>query len=38
VVRGFFAELVQRIGVDEIEERLITAIEAELERSIGSAG
>ena len=28
VVRGFFAELVQRIGVDEIEERLITAIEA----------
>ncbi len=31
VVRGFFAELVHQIGVAEVEERLITAIEGELE-------
>jgi Fe-S cluster assembly protein SufD len=30
VVRGFFAELVHRIGVPEVEERLISAIDAEL--------
>ena len=34
VVRGFFAELVHEIGVPEIEERLIAAIEAELEKSM----
>lgn len=34
VVRGFFAELIQKIGVPEVEERLIGAIEAELERSM----
>lgn len=34
VVRGFFAELVHRIGVTEVEERLISAIEGELERSM----
>ncbi len=34
VVRGFFAELIQKIGVPAIEERLIGAIEAELERSM----
>src|SRR5690606_8290564 len=34
VVRGFFAELIQEIGVPEIEERLIAAIEAELEASM----
>ncbi|NCT89906.1 Fe-S cluster assembly protein SufD [Cellulomonas sp. APG4] len=34
VVRGFFAELVQQIGVPEVEERLIAAIEAELEKSM----
>jgi Fe-S cluster assembly protein SufD len=37
VVRGFFAELIQRIGVPEVEERLLGAIEAELERSMGAA-
>ncbi len=36
VVRGFFAELVQQIGVPEVEERLIAAIEAELERSMAA--
>lgn len=30
VVRGFFAELLQKIGVDALEERLMTAIDAEL--------
>ncbi|MET8474786.1 Fe-S cluster assembly protein SufD [Streptomyces sp. NPDC006422] len=34
VVRGFFAELVQQIGVDDIEERLLEKIEAELEASV----
>ncbi|MFE9254473.1 Fe-S cluster assembly protein SufD [Streptomyces sp. NPDC006879] len=34
VVRGFFAELVQQIGVPDIEERLIAKIEAELEASV----
>ncbi|MEV5436197.1 Fe-S cluster assembly protein SufD [Streptomyces sp. NPDC052682] len=34
VVRGFFAELVQQIGVPDIEERLITKIEEELEASV----
>ncbi|MEV4442664.1 Fe-S cluster assembly protein SufD [Streptomyces sp. NPDC049577] len=34
VVRGFFAELVQQIGIPELEERLIAKIEAELEESV----
>ncbi|QOV39130.1 Fe-S cluster assembly protein SufD [Streptomyces ferrugineus] len=34
VVRGFFAELVQQIGVDDIEERLLAKIEEELEASV----
>ncbi|GGV16638.1 Fe-S cluster assembly protein SufD [Streptomyces griseoflavus] len=35
VVRGFFAELVQQIGVPDIEERLIAKIEEELEAAVG---
>ncbi len=31
VVRGFFAELINRIGVPQLVERLITEVEAELE-------
>ncbi|MFE6739947.1 Fe-S cluster assembly protein SufD [Streptomyces tubercidicus] len=31
VVRGFFAELVQQIGLPDVEERLMSKIEAELE-------
>lgn len=31
VVRGFFVDVVNRIGVDEIEERIMLAIEKELE-------
>ncbi|WP_267241366.1 Fe-S cluster assembly protein SufD [Streptomyces sp. PR69] len=34
VVRGFFAELVQQIGIDDVEERLIAKIEEELEASV----
>lgn len=35
VVRGFFAELVQQIGVADVEERLLAKLEAELAESIG---
>jgi len=31
VVRGFFVELIRRIGIPSIEDRLMSAIEAELE-------
>ncbi|MEU1375577.1 Fe-S cluster assembly protein SufD [Streptomyces triculaminicus] len=34
VVRGFFAELVQQIGIPDLEERLIAKIEAELEAAV----
>ena len=34
VVRGFFAELVQQIGLPELQERLIERIDAELEASV----
>ncbi|HEX2804762.1 MAG TPA: Fe-S cluster assembly protein SufD, partial [Kineosporiaceae bacterium] len=34
VVRGFFNELIQKIGVPDVEQRLIAAIEAELASSI----
>ncbi|WP_029069565.1 Fe-S cluster assembly protein SufD [Jonesia quinghaiensis] len=34
VVRGFFAELIQEIGVKEVEERLIDKIDEELEKSM----
>ncbi|MFI2751819.1 Fe-S cluster assembly protein SufD [Cellulomonas sp. P22] len=34
VVRGFFAELIQQIGVTEVEDRLIASIEAELSKSM----
>lgn len=34
VIRGFFAELVQQIGLPDVEERLLTKIEAELEASV----
>lgn len=34
VVRGFFTELVQQIGLPDLEERLVNRIEAELESSV----
>ena len=36
VVRGFFAELIDQIGVPEVQDHLMTAIEAELERAAQS--
>jgi Fe-S cluster assembly protein SufD len=35
VVHGFFADVIRRIGVPEIEQRLLHAVEIELERSVG---
>ena len=35
VVRGFFGELVQQIGLADLEERLMATIDAELEASVG---
>ena len=37
MVRGFFAELVQQIGVPELQERLLERIEAELEAALTAA-
>ncbi|HZW44134.1 MAG TPA: Fe-S cluster assembly protein SufD [Dermatophilaceae bacterium] len=37
VVRGFFADIVNRIGVPEVQEHLMAAIDAELSLSIGPA-
>jgi Fe-S cluster assembly protein SufD len=37
VVRGFFNELIQRIGVPQVEGRLLAAIEAELESTMAGA-
>ncbi|MDU1430884.1 MAG: SufD family Fe-S cluster assembly protein, partial [Actinomyces sp.] len=33
VVRGFFAELIEQIGVPQVQEHLMNAIEKELERA-----
>ena len=37
VVRGFFADVVQQIGVPELQDRLMQAIEDALSLSIGAA-
>jgi Fe-S cluster assembly protein SufD len=37
VVRGFFADIVHRIGVPEVQEHLMAAIDAELSMSMGDA-
>ncbi|MGH3327412.1 MAG: Fe-S cluster assembly protein SufD, partial [Streptomycetales bacterium] len=34
VVRGFFADVINRIGLPEVEARLITEVEVELEKSL----
>ncbi|CAN5574222.1 Fe-S cluster assembly protein SufD [soil metagenome] len=33
VVRGFFADLIQRIGVPQVQERLLAAVDEELQRA-----
>jgi Fe-S cluster assembly protein SufD len=35
VVHGFFADIIRRIGVAGVEERLLAAVEAELEVNVG---
>jgi Fe-S cluster assembly protein SufD len=37
VVHGFFADIIKRIGVRQIEQELLAAVESELERSVGMA-
>ncbi len=37
VVRGFFADLIHQIGVPDVQEQLMAAIEAELEGAMGAA-
>ncbi|MDQ1602822.1 MAG: Fe-S cluster assembly protein SufD [Actinomycetota bacterium] len=34
VVRGFFADVIAQIGIPDIQERLLTAVEAELEGAV----
>jgi Fe-S cluster assembly protein SufD len=33
VVRGFFADLLARVGIEDLEKRLLVAVDAELERA-----
>ena len=35
VVHGFFADIIRRVGVPEIEQRLLAAVEAELAVTVG---
>ncbi len=35
VVHGFFADIIRKIGVPQIEERLLDTVERELERNVG---
>ncbi|NLE18395.1 MAG: SufD family Fe-S cluster assembly protein, partial [Propioniciclava sp.] len=37
VVMGFFIDIIRRIGVDDVEERLIAEVERELAASVGAA-
>jgi Fe-S cluster assembly protein SufD len=36
VVHGFFADIIKKIGVPQIEERLLATVEAELEKNVGA--
>ncbi len=38
VVHGFFADIIRRVGVPEIEARLLAAVEAELALNVSSEG
>jgi Fe-S cluster assembly protein SufD len=37
VVMGFFVEIIRRIGIDDLEERLIAEVERELAETVGTA-
>ena len=34
MVRGFFADVINQIGIPEVQERLLAAVEAELEGAV----
>jgi Fe-S cluster assembly protein SufD len=36
VVHGFFADIIKKIGVPALEERLLATVEAELEKNVGA--
>ncbi len=36
VVHGFFADIIRKIGIPEIEERLLRTVEAELAKNVGA--
>jgi len=36
VVHGFFVDIIRRIGIDEVEQRLLAAVEKELELVVGN--
>ncbi len=36
VVHGFFADIIRKIGIPEVEERLLRAVEAELAQPVGA--
>jgi Fe-S cluster assembly protein SufD len=38
VIRGFFGELINKIGVPELRDRISNAVEAELTKSAGGSG
>jgi Fe-S cluster assembly protein SufD len=33
-VHGFFADIIRKIGVPQIEEKLLATVEAELEKNV----
>ena len=35
VVHGFFNDLIRKIGVPELEQQLVSTVEAELEKNVG---
>jgi Fe-S cluster assembly protein SufD len=38
VVHGFFADIIRKVGVPALEERLLATVEAELEKNVGANG
>ena len=36
VVHGFFADIIKKIGIPEIEKGLLEAVEAELQKNVGT--
>ena len=37
VVMGFFVDIIRRIGIPDVEERLVAEVERELAASVGAA-